>query len=129
MANTDGTTRKKTSRRPFWKEHLRAWSESGLTQVDYCRQHELSRAAFGWWKRQLRGKPRVRKGRTGTKQPQQNRQTSVRFVEVQRGPDVNTSANATVYEVLLSRGRAIRVDHEFDSDVLKRLIATVETSC
>ena len=128
MAKTDGTT-KKTSRATFWQEHLLAWSESGLTQADYCRQHELSRAAFGWWKRQLRGKPRVRKGRTGTKQAQQNRQPSVRFVEVQPGPDMNTIANAAVYEVLLSRGRTIRVGHEFDPDVLKRLITTVEASC
>ena len=129
MADTDGTTKKKTSRRPFWQEHLRAWSESGLTQVAYCRQHQLSRAAFGWWKRQLRGKPRVRKGRTGTKQPQSDRPTAVGFVEVQRGPDMNTIANAAVYEVLLSQGRAIRVGHEFDPDVLKQLITTVESLC
>jgi len=50
-------------------------------------------------------------------------------VEVQRGPDVNTSTNAAVYEVLLSQGRAIRIGHDFDPDVLKRLIATVEASC
>ena len=129
MADTDGTTKKKTSRRPFWQEHLRAWSESGLTQVAYCRQHQLSRAAFGWWKRQLRGKPRVRKGRTDTKKPQSDRQTAVQFVEVQRGPDINTGGSPAVYEVLLSRGRAIRIGHDFDPDVLKRLIATVEASC
>ena len=126
MADTDGTTKKKTSRRPFWQEHLQAWSKSGLTQADYCRQHQLSRAAFGWWKRQLQGKP---KGRTGTKQPQSDRQTAVQFVEVQRGPDVDTGSSSAVYEVLLSHGRAIRVGHEFDPDVLKRLIATVEASC
>ncbi len=128
MADTDGTTKKKTSRRPFWQEHLRAWSESGLTQADYCRQHQLSAAAFGWWKRRLEGKPKARKRSSGTKQQGHGR-TPVRFVEVQRGPDVNTSAPVPVYEVLLSRGRAIRVGHEFDPDVLKRLIATVEASC
>jgi len=42
---------------------------------------------------------------------------------------MNASANAAVYEVLLSRGRAIRIGHDFDPDVLKRLIATVEASC
>jgi len=48
---------------------------------------------------------------------------------MQRGPDVNTMANAAVYEVLLSHGRTIRVGHNFDPDVLKRLITTVEASC
>lgn len=129
MADTDGTTKKKTSRRPFWQEHLQAWSESGLTQADYCRQHQLSAAAFGWWKRRLEGKPKVRKRSPASRPPQRGNQTAVRFVEVQRGPDVNTSANAAVYEVLLSQGRAIRVGHEFDPDVLKRLIVTLEASC
>jgi transposase len=129
MADTDGTTKKKTSRRPFWQQHLRAWSQSGLTQADYCRQHELSRAAFGWWKRQLQGKPKPRKESRGSKRPQRDRQTAVQFVEVQRGPDVGTSTNAAVYEVLLPHGRAVRVGHDFDPDVLKRLIATVEASC
>ena len=128
MAKTDRTTTK-TNRAAFWQEHLRAWSESGLTQVAYCRQHQLSRAAFGWWKRQLRGKPRVRKGRTAAKQPQRDRQTAVQFVEVQRGPDICTGGSPAVYEVLLSQGRAIRIGHDFDPDVLRRLIATVEVSC
>ncbi len=127
MARTDSTA-KKTDRAVFWHEHLSAWSASGLTQADYCRQHQLSRAAFGWWKRQLHGKPKPRRRSSGTKQQEHGR-APVRFVEVQRGPDVNTSANAAVYEVLLSRGRAIRVGRDFDSNVLRRLITTVEASC
>ena len=129
MADTDDTTKSKTSRRPFWQEHLRAWSQSGLTQADYCRQHQLSAAAFGWWKRQLQGKPKPRRRSPGTKRPQRHCQAAVQFVEVQRGPGVNTGGNLAVYEVLLSQGRAIRVGHEFDPDVLRRLIATVEASC
>ena len=130
MTDTDGTTTKrKTSRRPFWQEHLSAWSESGLTQADYCRQHQLSAAAFGWWKRRLEGTPKARKRSPATKQPQSDCQTAVRFVEVQRGPAIGTSGSPAVYEVLLSQGRAIRVGSDFDSDILKRLIATVESSC
>ena len=129
MVDTDGTTKKKTSRRPFWQEHLRAWSESGLTQADYCRQRQLSAAAFGWWKRQLQGKPKARKRSPASRPPQRGNQTALRFVEVQPGPDISTGSSPAVYEVLLSQGRAIRVGHEFDPDVLKRLIATVEASC
>ena len=129
MADTSGTTKKKTSRRLFWQQHLRAWSESGLTQADYCRQHQLSRAAFGWWKRQLQGKPKARKRSPATEQSRHCGSGPVRFVEVQRGPDVNPSTNAAVYEVRLSHGRAIRIGYDFDPDVLKRLIATVEASC
>jgi hypothetical protein len=129
MADTDGTRKKKTSRRPFWQQHLRAWSGSGLTQADYCRQRQLSAAAFGWWKRQLQGKPKARKRSSGTKRPQRSRPTTVQFVEVQRGSDIDPGGSPAIYEVLLSQGRAIRIGHDFDSDVLRRLIATVEASC
>jgi len=129
MAKTDGTTTKNTSRTPFWRKHLRAWSQSGLTQADYCRQHQLSAPAFGWWKRQLESKPKPRKRSPTTKQTAPSNQTAVRFVEVQRGSAVDSGRNPAVYEVLLSRGRAIRVGHGFDPEVLKRLIATVEAAC
>jgi len=129
MADTDGTTKKKTSRKPFWQEHLRTWSKSGLTQADYCRQHQLSAAAFGWWKRRMEGESKARKRSPASRPPRRGNQTALQFVEVQRGPDVNTSANAAAYEVLLSRGRAIRIGHDFDPDVLRRLITTVEASC
>jgi hypothetical protein len=68
MAKIDSAA-KKTDRAAFWQEHLSAWSASGLTQADYCRQHELSAAAFGWWKRQLQGKPKARRRSSGTKRP------------------------------------------------------------
>ena len=129
MANTDGTTTKNRSRKPFWQKHLRAWSQSGLTQADYCRQHQLSAPAFGWWKRKLEGKPKPRKRSPAAEQSEPRDKTPVRFVEVQRGSAADPGGNPTVYEVLLSRGRAIRVGHAFDPDVLKRLIATVEASC
>ena len=129
MTQTNGTTRKRTSRRPFWQQHLRVWSQSGLTQADYCRQHQLSAAAFGWWKRQLQDKPKPQRRSLGAERPQRDHPATVQFVEVQRGPDVKTSADAAAYEVLLSHGRAIRIGHDFDPAVLKRLIATVEASC
>ncbi len=128
MAKTDRTTTK-TNRAAFWQEHLSAWSASGLTQVAYCRRHQLSRAAFGWWKRQLRGKPSIRKGRTATKEPPRDRRTAVQFVEVQHDSHVDPGGGPAVYEVLLSRRRVIRVGPVFDPEVLKRLIATVEASC
>ena len=36
-----------------WNGHLVAWRSSGLTQVAYCRHHELSLARFGYWRRTL----------------------------------------------------------------------------
>lgn len=44
MANTDGA-----SKRPLWQEHLRADSQSSLTQADDCR-HSLSATAIASWR-------------------------------------------------------------------------------
>lgn len=34
----------------FWKKHIDAWNSSGLSQIDYCRQKNLSRTRFTYWK-------------------------------------------------------------------------------
>ncbi len=38
-------------KRKLWQAHIKAWSESSMTQAEYCRQNELSIKSFGYWKR------------------------------------------------------------------------------
>ena len=52
----------------------------------------------------------------------------MQFVEVHGVPPAHVGRGET-YEVVLFQGWAIRVGSDFDSDVLKRLIAAVESSC
>ena len=42
--------------REFWIEHVDTWSTSGLSQVEYCRQHNLSKGKFYNWKLKLKSK-------------------------------------------------------------------------
>lgn len=111
-------TKKKTSRAVYWQEHTVQWSKSGLTQAEYCRRNKISVAAFNWWKQQFQKKSKTKKDSS----------TSMQFVEVH---DVPTSyaAHDETYEIVLSRDRTIRVGHDFDSDVLKRLITMLESRC
>ena len=48
-------TRKERNRekRREWKSRINAWKSSGLTQVEYCRQKELSKCQFTYWKCKL----------------------------------------------------------------------------
>jgi hypothetical protein len=118
-------TRTKTSRAAYWQKHISQWSNSGLTQAEYCRRNGLSAAAFHWWKGELRRKSNAQK--TIPPRPQQRVGSSkaVQFVEVHGVPPA--SGHSETYEIVLSRGRAIRVGRDFDSDVLKRLIVAVES--
>ena len=34
----------------FWTDHIKKWEESGLSQIDYCRDNNLSRHRFTYWK-------------------------------------------------------------------------------
>ena len=36
-----------------WREHVRAWRASGLTQIAYCKLHSLAYHRFGYWSRKL----------------------------------------------------------------------------
>ena len=40
----------------YWQQHLKDWQQSGLSQRDYCQQHELTYASFGYWRKRLRTK-------------------------------------------------------------------------
>jgi len=36
-----------------WRDHIRGWLESGLSQAGYCREHGLKENAFTYWKGKL----------------------------------------------------------------------------
>jgi len=38
----------------FWRRHLEAWRQSGLTQVAYCARHGLSIKSFHRWRHKER---------------------------------------------------------------------------
>lgn len=37
------------ARREFWLGHVKAWRNSGLTQVGYCQRHALKPKALAYW--------------------------------------------------------------------------------
>jgi hypothetical protein len=37
-------------KRRFWLKHIRRWQQADITQLQYCDKHNLSLAAFRWWR-------------------------------------------------------------------------------
>ena len=130
MAGTKSKSQELTERGQFWQKHLKAWSKTSLSQAEYCRRHNLSQPAFGWWKKILYQKPRP----LGTKQTsiskRANRTKKNSFIEVDFA---NVSRfigqTAYTYEIFLSHNRGLRVGSDFDEAVLKRLIGILEQRC
>jgi len=128
-----------TDRAKYWRRMLTAWEASGLTQAEFCRRRGLKAVTFGWWKRQLVGKPgrggrsgdACRKSSTGQKRPA--------FVEVAMPDGVAAGRSAKVsdlgsgqasgYEVALPCGTSIRLPVDFDVDRASQLIHAVARSC
>lgn len=111
-----------TERQAYWRGQLLRWSESGLSQRQFCQQQGLSPHAFTWWKARYRAELnlpyRAVKNSSG-------KNTKGRFVEVM----VSSRVPELPYEVVLLNSRAIRLAERFDPDVLKKLIAVVESVC
>jgi hypothetical protein len=40
-------------KRTFWKQHIDSWQETGLTQAEYCRQHNLKHYQLVYWKKRF----------------------------------------------------------------------------
>jgi hypothetical protein len=55
MAEQNRKERNREKRRA-WAAHIEAWKSSNLSQVEYCRQKDLSRPQFTYWKCKLRKK-------------------------------------------------------------------------
>ena len=58
MAEQSRKERNREKRRT-WTAHMEAWKNSDLSQVEYCREKNLSRQRFTYWNCKLRKKDAV----------------------------------------------------------------------
>jgi hypothetical protein len=40
-------------KRIYWKQHIDSWQETGLTQTEYCRRHNLKHHQLVYWKKRF----------------------------------------------------------------------------
>jgi len=90
----------------YWQAQVSSWRGSGLSQAQFCRDHNLKVRDFGYWKRKL--------SRTSD---------SVRFVPLQ----VKSSAirPSSSLGLVLDSGLRIEVREGFSPGALKDLIHTL----
>jgi hypothetical protein len=115
-----------TERAKHWSDLVAAWERRGLKQADFCRRQGINSGTFAWWKRQLRQASQDLPKRRG-RPPK----VAERFVEVRltSASSVEPAGVPSIpgYEVVLPRGRSIRVPSQFDPQILSRLITAVES--
>jgi hypothetical protein len=111
-----------------WRRTLRQWRRSGLSVRDYCAEHDLSEPSFYAWRRII-----AERDQESARVRAKPEQGSVRRA-VPAGEDapvfvplrvIDASTQVTL-EVVLERGRVVRVLRGFDTETLRRLLALLE---
>jgi len=105
------STKRRPAKEKFWRTHLAAQKNSGLSRAEYCRRTNLSPSTFDWWKRELRAE-----------QP-----TSVELVPVKLIGDLaaghsRLASSFSGLTVVTGTGHRIEVAENFHPAVLERLL-------
>ena len=98
--------------RHYWQRHVRAQQESGLSQAEYCRQHNLSYHALTYWRRKL-GKP----------SPSAPALVPVPVEKILRPPVRGQGAGV---KIILNNTVVIEVSERFSPLVLQQVLSVLE---
>ena len=97
----------------FWRVHIEAWQKSGLTQSEFCRQRQLSRDAFTYWKKRL--------------PPKQKAEPAVNLVPIPFRlpvPELAAKLSAPLCLVMGERYR-LEIVADFDPALLEKVVLTL----
>ncbi len=108
------------SKERHWRQVIDRWRSSGLSVRAYCQAHRITEQSFYWWRREL--------SRRGQSQPPTPDCSQPQFLPVCVVTDAVAPSNTedTVIEVVLARGRCLRVRAGFDRTTLVRLLEVLE---
>ena len=106
----------------YWSEAeaqavLEAWEASGLSVAEFARRHGLGPQRLRWWKKR--------------RAEEAGPELSFIPVHVAAPPssEAQQAPGTASMEVLLARGRRIRVEPGFDAHALGRLVRALEEAC
>ena len=110
-------------REEHWRRVLARQQQSGITQADFCRREGIQQASLSWWVRELKERDQshrpVRKAR-----PKKSARRSA-FVPV-HVIQATSRPSASPLEVVTRGGHIVRLQPDFDSTALRRLVAALE---
>jgi hypothetical protein len=104
-----------------WRDAIRRWQASGQTIRGFCRERNLSEAAFHAWRRTIAR----RDGRAAPATSPERRPT---FVPLRLTPAAAAASadRQAPLELVLGSGRIVRVSPGFDAATLQALLAALE---
>jgi len=97
-------------KRRFWKQQIEHWKESGLTQTEFCRLHNLKTHQLTYWKKRFHSK-----------------QEQVSLVELQWKPALQPtlSPSGSPLRLILNDQYRIDIDRGFDPFTLQQVVLSL----
>ena len=95
---------KKEELAKYWKFHIEQWSESDISQVEYCRQHDLIPHRFTYWKRKFK-----------------QQHFPVEFVQISNTVPIRMPG----LKLNIGSGLQIEIPDDFSSDTLEKVLTTL----
>ena len=98
-------------KRRFWEQQIQQWKDSGLTQIEFCRLHNLKPHQLTYWKKRLH--------RT---------EAPVSLVELQWGPALQSppGASASPLQLIVNEHYRIDIDRGFDPLTLQQVVLALK---
>lgn len=125
MAKNHGP-RRDAGKERFWRGCVRQWRESGLSVRAFCRREALSEPSFYAWRRELARRETSALRSQPPSRPQPRRAAKRGgFVPVEVVA-AKLAAPAASIEILLPRGRRLRVRPGFDRETLQTVLEILE---
>ena len=96
-------------KRQYWDKQIQLWQESGLTQKEFCRKHNLRGNQLTYWKKRFI-KAEIK---------------PVTFVELQVAGRLRPGdcfAHRSAIRINIGPEHQVEVDPGFDSEILKQVI-------
>jgi hypothetical protein len=112
----------------FWRRTLRQWRRSRLTVRAFCAEHGLAEPSFYAWRQivaerdQEAARVRAKPERASVRRAVPAGEDAPVFVPLRV---IDASTQVTL-EVVLERGRVVRVLRGFDTETLRRLLALLD---
>jgi transposase len=99
-------------KRTYWKRHIESWRRSGMSQLAFCQEHDLKAHQFTYWKKRF-----------------VQTETGITFVPVKIHHQIHTSSAAATpsLRLIVDRDLQIEIQHDFDPQLLCKVIAAIRT--
>ena len=94
-------------KRSHWRQHIESWQETGLTQAEYCRRHNLKHHQLVYWRKRFL-----------------KSETDVSFVPLKLEDllDVSTRQDHAPLTLIINDQFKIEIGAGFDAQLLQQLI-------